>query len=137
MRWHISIWATRRSLSQQPPQKEEHEADKFASDWLLDGVTDAAVMQKRALGIAVANIVLILVDLAMGRPRAATHPKSHERLQRNLRSDRIPDDSLVHAFAMVLLQMHLTVFGVNHTLDLEGAFACLVEDMCFDLQRQG
>ena len=116
-------------------QQEEHEADKFASDWILDGARGEDVIIKRSLGIAVANIVLIVLDLARGWPKITTHPKPYERLQRNLRSGRLSEESPVHAFVAALLQVHLTVFGVDHALDLDGAFAELVDDMCFNLHE--
>lgn len=119
------------SLSRQ----EEYDADWFASDWLLDGITDVSMILKRSLGLAVANIVLIVLDLAWGRPKVGTHPAPHDRLQRNLRSGRLGDESPVHAFAAALLQVHLTVFGVEHALNLDKAFAELVDDMCFELHR--
>ena len=116
-------------------QQEEHDADKFASDWILDGARGEDVIVKRSLGIAVANIMLIVLDLAQGCAQITTHPKPYERLQRNLRSGRLSEESPVHAFVAALLQLHLTVFGVDHALDPDGAFAELVDDMCFSLHK--
>ena len=113
---------------------EEHDADRFASEWLLDSATPEVIL-KRTLGVAVANIVLIVIDLVHGSPAATTHPKPVERLQRNLRCGQLADESPVHAFTAALLQFHLTVFGVDHRVNLDGAFAELVDDMCFDLHR--
>jgi hypothetical protein len=45
---------------------EEHEADAFATDWMMSEIIDQALITKRALGIAVANIVAIAIDLKRG-----------------------------------------------------------------------
>jgi hypothetical protein len=131
---HIHLKHALRTVSV-TSQQEEHDADKFATEWILDSVTDSDVILKRSLGMAVANIVLIVLDLAWGSPKIATHPKPYERLQRNLRSGRISDESAVHAFTAALLQIHVTAFGLEHSLNLDAAFAELVDDMCFDLHK--
>jgi hypothetical protein len=45
---------------------EENEADRFATDYVLTNISDPAVLLKRALGVAVANIVLVTIDLMRG-----------------------------------------------------------------------
>lgn len=45
----------------------------FATSHVLEGVVDPAIVQKRSLGIAVANVVLILLDLLLNQAGSSTH----------------------------------------------------------------
>ena len=116
-------------------KQEEHEADVFATDWMLGEITGPALVLKRSLGIAVANVTLIAIDLQRGSFAGHTHPPSYERAHRNLRFRQLEAEHPVHAFLTALLQVHLTVFGVNHSLDAARAFDALVDDLCFQLSR--
>jgi len=115
--------------------QEEQEADKFASDWLLNGLSDEALIQKRSLGIAAANVVLVALDLGVGTFHSKTHPPSYERAHRNLRFRQLEEEHMVHAFMTVLLQFHLTVFEREHQLSPDAPFHGMFDDLCFQLGR--
>lgn len=113
---------------------EEHEADRFATSHVLDGVTDSAVLLKRSVGIAVASVVLILIDFISSTP-VDSHPDPEERLSRNLRENQLETSNPVHAFATALLQVHLQRFGVPLVLNEYEKFASFVDDFCLALNR--
>jgi hypothetical protein len=60
---------------------EEHEADFFATDHVLGGVTDEDVRFKRSVGIVVANALLLLLELMNGPvafPDTSTHRGAYQ-----------------------------------------------------------
>ena len=115
-------------------KSEEHEADRFATLHALEGVSDSAILLKRSIGIAVANVVLILIDFVASSP-ADSHPNPEERLSRNLRENQLADSNPVHAFATALMQVHLQRFGVPLVLNEHENFASFVDDFCLALNR--
>lgn len=121
--------------SQTRAHQEEHEADAFATDHVLNGVSDPLVLFKRAMGIAVANIILVTVDLMQGSSDNGTHPRAEERLNRNLRARQLAEAHPIHAFVTALLQVHLTKYGVAHSLTQHEKFDSFVDDFCLDLSR--
>ena len=113
---------------------EEHEADRFATSHVLDGVSDAAILLKRSIGIAVANVVLILIDF-IASSAVDSHPDPEERLSRNLRENQLANSNPVHAFATAMMQVHLQRFGVPLVLEENENFASFVDDFCLALKR--
>jgi hypothetical protein len=117
-------------------KEEEHEADSFATRHALDGVSDPAVLFKRSIGIVIAHVVLVLLDLTRAHRRLSeTHPPVEERLSRNLRENQLAESGPIHAFATALLQVHLVRFGVSHQLGEHERFASFIDDFCSDLNR--
>ena len=116
-------------------KSEEHEADAFATDWLLDGITDEGFLLKRALGIAVGNLVLLTLGLNQGSFQSTTHPPAYERLHRNLRFRQLAAEHPVHAFAVALIQIHCGLFGIDHTLPGNGSFDDLVDELCVRMSK--
>jgi hypothetical protein len=112
----------------------EHEADDFATKHILDGISDGAVLLKRALGIAVTSVVLLMGDISLRSSVLLTHPLSEERLSRNLRN-WLPDSHPVHAFVTTMLQIHMAKFGVPHQLGDHEHFSSFVDDFCLALSR--
>lgn len=113
---------------------EEHEADRFATSHVLEGVLDPAILLKRSIGIALANVILILIDFIASSP-VDSHPDPEERLSRNLRENQLADSNPVHAFATALMQVHLQRFGVKLELKENENFASFVDDFCLALKR--
>jgi hypothetical protein len=113
---------------------EEHEADRFATSHVLEGVSDPAILLKRSIGIALANVILILIDFIVSSP-IDSHPDPEERLSRNLRENQLAESNPVHAFATALMQVHLQRFGVNLVLNENQNFASFIDDFCLALRR--
>jgi len=118
-------------------KQEEYEADYFATDWVLSGVTESTVVLKRALGIAVANVVLLTTDLLRGSFDSDTHPPSYDRLHRNLRRGPLTDEHPVHAFADVLLMVNMKRFDVPHVPSSPCTFDGILDDLCFQIHDFG
>ena len=118
-------------------KQEEYDADQFATDWVLSGVREPAVILKRALGIAVANVVLLTTDLLRGSFASDTHPPSYHRLHRNLRRGSLADEHPVHAFADVLLMANMKRFGAPHIPGSDTTFDGIFDDLCFQIHGLG
>ncbi len=117
-------------------KREEREADRFATEWLLEGVPDSTLIQERSLGIAIAILVLTARDLRAKRLDLTDHPRSVERLNANLRNHLSDEHAeLAHAFAIAVLQSHFSIFGVNYQIDHHAEFGPLLDGLCFDLTR--
>ena len=117
-------------------KRDEREADQFATEWLLQGVSDSRMLQKRSLGIAIATLVLAAYDLRAKRLDLPEHPRSIERLNVNLRNYLSDEDAeLAHAFAIAVLQAHFSIFDVTHALDHDTEFGPLLDGLCVDLTR--
>jgi len=117
-------------------KSQEREADAFATEWLLEGVNDAKMLQKRSLGIAIANLSLMALDMRAKRLDLPQHPRSVERLNANLRNYLSDEDGeLAYALAIAVLQAHFSIFGVNHAIDHDAAFGPLLDGLCVDLTR--
>jgi hypothetical protein len=117
-------------------KREEREADRFATEWLLDAVSDRKLIQERSLGIAIAILVLTARDLRAERSDLPDHPRSVERLNVNLRNYVSDEDAeLAHAFSIAVLQAHFSIFRVDHAIDHDAEFGPLLDGLCFDLTR--
>jgi hypothetical protein len=114
---------------------EENEADRFATLHVLEGVSDPSVLLKRSIGIAVANVLLVLLDILPETASSNAYPPAEERLSRNLRENQLLQSHPVHAFTTALLQVHLQRFGVPHDLSEKDTFASFVDDFCLVLSR--
>jgi hypothetical protein len=114
---------------------EEHEADLFATDHVLGGVTDDAVRFKRSVGIVIANTLILLVELMNGPEASQTHPPVEERTSRNLRGSELGTNDRIHAFATALIQFHLRIVGINPVLEKHDQFGQFLDDFCLAINR--
>jgi len=112
------------------------DADRFATEWLLDGVTDRTFLQKRSLGIAIATLTLTALDLRAARSDYPGYPRAIERLNASLRNYLSDEDAeLAHALAITVLQAHFSIFDINHAIDHDAEFGNLFDALCLDLTR--
>ncbi len=88
---------------------QEREADAWAADWLLvRGDPARPNLQKRALGVAVALLVLVSGGIHSGSFNGVTHPRDFDRLY-NALAHRIPKDfDAVWGMVTGILYLHLT-----------------------------
>jgi len=114
---------------------EEHEADFFATNHVLGGVTDVNVRFKRSVGIVVANTLILLLELMNGPVSSQTHPPVEERISRNLRGPELGSSNRIHGFATALIQFHLGVVGILPQLDERAEFGEFVDDFCLAINR--
>lgn len=116
-------------------QDEEYEADFFATDHVLGGVTDEGVRFKRSIGIVVANALILLLELINGPAPSRTHPPVEDRISRNLRGKELESNNKIHAFATALIQFHMGIVGIFPQLDEHAEFGQLVDDFCLAINR--
>jgi hypothetical protein len=114
---------------------EENEADLFATHHVLAGISDESIRFKRGVGIVVANVVLLLLELIGGKIPSTSHPPVEERLSRNLRGTELETNDRIHAFATALIEFHLHAFAVSYQLSEHDRFGHLVDDFCYALNR--
>lgn len=122
------------------PIEEETAADKQATLWVCTGTEISSELQKRALGMATAILVLAACDLKTARTASVTHPLSFERLMLSLDHSGLAEDSKVFAFVYVLIQIHVAEVGEEfHRAD--GSFRDMCVDGCLEIrslsQRNG
>jgi Peptidase U49 len=75
--------------------QQEKEADRFASDWLLDGGTRCGLVPHRIsvlLGIATALLWITVLNVYLGPHQSETHPEGYDRLFQVLDHAIDPDD---------------------------------------------
>lgn len=116
-------------------QREEHDADRFATNHVLGGVVDYDIRFKRSVGIVVANALLLLLELMNGPRVRSTHPPVEERISRNLRGDELGADDRIHAFATALLQFNLGCHGIYPVVREHEQFGDFIDDFCLAVNR--
>ncbi len=102
---------------------QEKEADRFATDWLLEGAhtsKDAESSRANALfGIAIALIWLTVFNVYLGQMESSTHPQGYDRLFQVLEYalDR-PNEAehdIIWFFVVEMLRKHMWSAGYNFT----------------------
>jgi hypothetical protein len=116
---------------------QEKEADLEATKHILFTAPEEPQRQKRALGIISAILALQYLDSPQNYsgniPR--THPRAFERLAYCLDVHPWEPDCLVHAFALVLMQIFMSESGV--TCELEGdSLSSVLYGFFINLSRQ-
>lgn len=117
-------------------QKEEKEADLFATEWILDGVDPKnPAFQKRLLCIAAALLCLQGFETG-GAPRwKGSHPPAHERIYNCLDKYRAVIPEKVVAFLVVCLQALFAKSSV--TPDIDGkSFDDILDGLFFSITRR-
>lgn len=114
--------------------QQEQEADRYATDWILNGVDQQDPrMKKRALGLAVA--VLCLQSLEVESVCLSnTHPGAHERIYANTSQYECGDDEVITATCAVVLQYLFQGTGISATVDGE-TFSEILGNLLFDVAR--
>lgn len=113
---------------------QEREADRFATDWLLDGLErNDPRLKKRALGLTIAVLCLQSLE-AQSDCLSNTHPGAHERIHENTSRHPCGDEEIVEATCSVVLQY--LFHDTNITAKVDGAtFSEILSDMLFDVAR--
>ena len=102
---------------------QEKEADRFATDWLLEGAhtsKDAESGRVNAVfGIAIALIWLTVFNVYLGQMESSTHPQGYDRLFQVLdyaldRPNEAEHD-IIWFFVVEMLRIHIWSAGYNFT----------------------
>lgn len=93
--------------------KEEQEADRFATDWILDSdlPEEDLLFQKQSLGIAIGFDILIAKCIHTGECGGFDHPHSFDRLISNLEKHIDYENHRVWSVLCFTLKLHLDTAG--------------------------
>lgn len=113
--------------------QQEQEADRYATNWLLDGLDrHDPKLKKRAMGLTIA--VLCLQSLEVQSCLSNTHPGAHERIYANTTPYQYGDDEVIEATCTVVLQY--LFHGAGITANVDGAtFSDILGDLLVDVAR--
>ncbi|UMO89908.1 hypothetical protein HP572_10485 [Pectobacterium sp. PL64] len=115
---HIYCGHKNEPINDEESRAQEKEADDSATKWVLEGVSDEAVLKKRGLGIVIAALVITTQDILAGEFKETTHPRSFNRLYEILVNYFHDPDHLVYAFSVVICHINMTVAGMD--IDING-----------------
>lgn len=116
-------------------EQEEREADRYATDWLLDGLPqDDPRLRKRALGLTVAVLCLQSLEVDTVSCLRNTHPAAHDRIFKNTAIYQVGNDEVVEAMCTVVLQYLFHDTGIS--ADVDGAsFSEILGELLYDILR--
>lgn len=110
---HIYCGHKNKPINDEESRAQEKEADDSATKWILEGVSDEAVLRKRGLGVAIAALVITAQDILAGEFKETTHPKSFQRLYDVLDNYFQDPDHLVYAFSVVICHLNMAAGGID------------------------
>ena len=114
-------------------EQEEREADKFATEWLLDGLEENdPKLKKRALGLAVAVLCLQSLEVGSVTCLRNTHPAAHDRIFKNTSSYRCGNEEVIEAICTVVLQYLFHDAGITANID-GNTFSEILGDLLYDI----
>jgi hypothetical protein len=108
---------------------QEKEADRFATDWLLDGASssrNAEASRTNALfGVAIALIWVTVFNVFLGQMETATHPQGYDRLFQILDQtiDRQNKDEHVMVWYFVVEMLRIHMWSAGYDFDREAKHA--------------
>lgn len=114
--------------------QQEQEADRYATDWLLEGLNrQDPKLKKRALGLSVAVLCLQSLEVSSGC-LSNTHPGAHDRIYANTSRHQCGDDEVIEATCTVILQY--LFHDTSITAKVDGTtFSEILGDFLFDVAR--
>jgi len=129
---HIYCGHNNEPINNEESRAQEQEADDSATNWILEGVSDAEVLKKRGLGVVIAVLVIASQDILSGEFKEATHPRSFQRLYNILDRHFQDPDHLVYAFSVVICHLNMAAAGIEIDKDDEETWkgdleTCLVQ----------
>lgn len=116
-------------------EQEERDADKYATEWLLDGLPQSdPKLKKRALGLTVAVLCLQSLEIDNVSCLRNTHPAAHDRIFKNISTYLVGSDQVIEAMCTVVLQCLFHQTGIAANVDGE-TFSDILGDLLYDITR--
>nr|WP_314621496.1 phage exclusion protein Lit family protein [uncultured Noviherbaspirillum sp.] len=85
--------------------RQEMDADRSASQWVMAGCANEVERQKRAFGITTGILAMALLDSPRLKiPEVKSHPPDMERLLDNLGIAQLNPENIVYSYSLVVLQ---------------------------------
>lgn len=91
---------------------QERDADAAASDWILSGVGDRDQFKKRAIGVALALLVIVSRGIHSGDWDGRTHPRRFDRLM-NVLERHVPTEHDAWPLIVAVLSLHTFNAGMD------------------------
>lgn len=114
---------------------EENDADRTATRSVCGTTEESQPLQKRAMGIVAALLLLIAYDLEVPRAQSSTHPPPFERLILNLDATNLGENEMVYGFAFKLVEIHLLQSRVPYEINRTGTFREMFVSACLALRK--
>ena len=116
-------------------EKEEKEADLYATDWILSGIeTEDHLKVKRAHGIAVGVLCLQSLEIENRSCLRNTHPNANDRINYCLSRHKVGDNEVIEAFCTVVLQFLFSSKNIKANVDGD-SFEKIMIDILIDISR--
>jgi hypothetical protein len=119
-------------------KQNETEADRVATEYILPGARERVERSKRALGIVIATLTLVAIDLNRRSFASDTHPESYKRVIANLETVHLFDEhDAVRHVACVMLKLLMHIFEIcTPARPYERPMDCL-NDLAYTLSQLG
>lgn len=96
--------------------RQEKDADRSASQWVMADCADEIERQKRAFGISTGFLAMALLDSPQSRiPEVKSHPPDMERLLDNLEIAKLNQENIVFSYSFVVLQFCIGQYDLRQT----------------------
>lgn len=116
--------------------RQEKDADRSASEWVMAGCANELERQKRAYGITTGLLAMALLDSPKLKiPEVKSHPPDMERLIDNLDIAELDPENSVYAYSLVVLQFCIAQYDIKQAeVDgVDGRPAQTLEEMSREL----
>lgn len=103
--------------------RQERDADRSASEWVMADCTNELERQKRAFGITTGLLAMALIDSPkLQIPEVNSHPPDMERLLENLEIAQLDPENIVYSYSLVVLQFCISQYDLKQakTEDVAG-----------------
>lgn len=132
---HIYCGHKNEPINDEESRAQEKEADDSATKWVLESVSDEAILKKRGLGIVIAALVIMTQDILVGEFKETTHPSSFNRLYGILDNYFKDPDDLVYVFSVVICHINMTFAGMDIDIDDEKTWKANLETCLIQFSR--
>lgn len=101
--------------------RQEKDADRSASEWVMADCANELERQKRAFGITTGLLAMALLDSPkLQIPEVKSHPPDVERLLDSLEVARLDPENVVYSYSLVVLQFCIGQYDLKQA-EAEGA----------------
>jgi hypothetical protein len=117
-------------------KQQERDADKEATEYILPGAAGRVARSKRALGIAIATITMVAIDLERHSFASPTHPESYSRVVACLDTQHLVEEhDAVRHVACIMLKLLLHAFDIpTPNVPYDAPMDC-VNDLAYLMSR--
>jgi hypothetical protein len=117
-------------------KQQEMDADHEATEFILPGAEGRVELSRRALGIVIATLAIVALDLNRHSFASDTHPESYKRVIATLDTVHLVEEhDAVRHVACIMLKLLMHIFSIEEpSVSYERPMDCLL-DLAFILCR--